>query len=1260
MVRAMCARTLMLSFAVSAALFSAPIVSFAATSEVITSNTTFAPGEYFFDSLTIASSSTLTLQGNPDTPLTFKGVIIHAQNMIVEKGSFVSAYAEGYSRSAGPGAPTTYQAGASYGGLGNANAATTTYGSALYPTDLGSGSYQPGGGAIRLIVADTFTNDGIIGANGGQTASGGSINVETGVLTGSGIFEARGGGVATPGYYVLQGGGGRIAVRYASSTFAGLFNVSGGCGSPSGVMDCAEGGTIGLINTTTDTLYLPGTWRFQSNDSPVLFAHIVVTGRITSDSDMSISAKDLTLADGASVSFGRDVHLNVSTVTVSGGSELSFSGSKDVAVHDLTISGTSQVTTLLGQALDLSLDTLAISLGSLIHAAGKGYGINSGPGAPVSSYSGASYGGVGYANTATSTYGDPDNPTDFGSGAYGPGGGVLNLTISGTLANNGEIMASGMAAASGGSILIKARTLTGSGFIFANGGGGPAQSLNGPGGGGRVAIYTESATSTFSGVVGANGACNYNSGYRYCAGNGTVVFKSASPQAGPKVSNVLFLPGIEGSRLYEGTGCGKLSEEKLWEPASSIFDLYKGDERVGELGLNGSGESVCSHIYAKEGDLVGGIYDSFESTLDALKSDGTIANWEPVAYDWRLSLDDLLANGVERGGTIHYEEASSTPYIEQTLRHLAASSKTGKVTIIAHSNGGMVAKALLNKLGTEASRLVDTVVLVASPQSGTPADLGSLLVGYDAGVKVYGFLQAVSNEAARTFSQNAPMAYHLLPSKGYLASIIDELTHPVIHFSGDDYAKEIAAYGNSIVDLPTLDNFLLATANDRTQPSDSDLLHSKILNPVLIEYGNRVHAALDAWTPPTGIEVDQIAGWGIDTVGGIDFYTPNRALACVLCASQAYRPILIEDGDGTVVVPSALEMASSTQVKRYWVNLYSSYKDTKIRHTHADFLEIPQVQDLIRNIIGIGTSTLPAYVQATPPAPSARSKKLIFFLHSPLTLQLTDASGNVTGLTQSNTVTEDIPGSAYGKFGDVKYLIIPEGEPYTLTMHGQATGAFSLDVQEMQGSAITASTTIAAVPTTASTTVSMDIGADFLALSPLLIDENGDGTTDAAIKPTLGGTTLFKNTPPDLRLSFSTMTKALSASGVNVQDPIAVTATSVTARDVFGNSTSLVYTKQPSSHHNRIVIRLKSIVHNGVTTRVPATTLTFSWTHSLKNPYHAFESVMHSGATTLTARYESVPNRTIVTTNTGADKKVVPGLVIPYIETMGTKFIIGY
>ncbi|MDE2021769.1 MAG: DUF5011 domain-containing protein, partial [Patescibacteria group bacterium] len=54
------------------------------------------------------------------------------------------------------------------------------------------------------------------------------------------------------------------------------------------------------------------------------------------------------------------------------------------------------------------------------------------------------------------------------------------------------------------------------------------------------------------------------------------------------VSNILFLPGIEGSRLYESTGCGKSAEEKLWEPYDGLWSAAwgAGDKKVADLSLN--------------------------------------------------------------------------------------------------------------------------------------------------------------------------------------------------------------------------------------------------------------------------------------------------------------------------------------------------------------------------------------------------------------------------------------------------------------------------------------------------------------------------------------------------------------------------------------------------------------------------------------------------------------------------------------------------
>ena len=586
---------------------------------------------------------------------------------------------------------------------------------------------------------------------------------------------------------------------------------------------------------------------------------------------------------------------------------------------------------------------------------------------------------------------------------------------------------------------------------------------------------------------------------------------------GSCASNVLFLPGIEGSRLYEGTGCGKSGEEKLWEPigddAFMSVVFRKGDAKVGRLALNADGASVCDDIYTKPGDVIDAvqgdaIYRSLLNEFNSLKSADTINDWKPAAYDWRFSLDDLLAKGTARDGRIYYEEATGTPYIEQTLRALAASSKTGKVTIVAHSNGGLVAKALLKKLGEGANGLVDRLVLVASPQSGVPAGAASLLVGYGAGIykdvkNVKNAVMIVSNAAAQAFSQNSPMAYHLLPSEYYLESTAGDAAHPVARFSGDAYASEEAAYGGRIGNRAALASFIKG--------------YDKDARPDLLDYAARTHDALDGWTPPPGIEVDQIAGWGVDTVAGIDFYSsPNPALAGPLATDvktvRSYRPIFTEDGDGTVPIPSALLMASSTNVRRYWLDLNSYNKNSHTSIKHADIFEIPSLQDLIKNLIENSTSTPSGYMLTKQPPALDSDKKLFFFLHSPLTLQVSDMSGNTTGVSVDGSVSEDIPSSSYGEFGEVKYVSVPESGSYTLSMQGQGSGTFSLDLQENAGGEVARTTTIANVPVTPSTSASMTVSGGLNTVSALLVDP-GEGGKAIVIEPKVGETMNYKPSP---------------------------------------------------------------------------------------------------------------------------------------------------
>ncbi len=101
------------------------------------------------------------------------GVTLQAGSVQVDSGSSINADSQGYVSGAGPGdGPAAYgSSGGSYGGLGG-YVPGATYGSAPMPVDLGSGGLAAqyggsnGGGAIRLIVSGTLTNNGTISANG--------------------------------------------------------------------------------------------------------------------------------------------------------------------------------------------------------------------------------------------------------------------------------------------------------------------------------------------------------------------------------------------------------------------------------------------------------------------------------------------------------------------------------------------------------------------------------------------------------------------------------------------------------------------------------------------------------------------------------------------------------------------------------------------------------------------------------------------------------------------------------------------------------------------------------------------------------------------------------------------------------------------------------------------------------------------------------------------------------------------------------------
>ncbi|MBM2817935.1 MAG: hypothetical protein HW401_525, partial [Parcubacteria group bacterium] len=358
-------------------------------------------------------------------------------------------------------------------------------------------------------------------------------------------------------------------------------------------------------------------------------------------------------------------------------------------------------------------------------------------------------------------------------------------------------------------------------------------------------------------------------------------------------SSVAFIPGIQASRLYRQD---LLWENQLWEPNRN------GDAR--KLFMDKDGKSVDAGIYTRDiiketnvpisADGLGlNIYKKFSESMDKLVASSTIAEWKALPYDWRFDLSDIVGGGVKwLDGNISFISQKSEgqlPYMISELEELASNSKNGKVTIITHSNGGLVAKALLKKLaemkGRGESDLIDKIdrlIMVAAPQLGTPQAITSMLHG-DGQELGFGFL--LSAPVAREFAENMLGAYNLLPSEKYFSTVLN----PIIKFdsSVDKLNNWRLSYGDEISDYAKFQDFILGKEG-RTKPSSGNISIPNVLNASLLGVSENNHRTLDDWQIPASIEVTQIAGWGLDTVSGVEYYTqfecvpnPQRPDVCV-------------------------------------------------------------------------------------------------------------------------------------------------------------------------------------------------------------------------------------------------------------------------------------------------------------------------------------------------------------------------------------------
>ncbi len=462
-------------------------------------------------------------------------------------------------------------------------------------------------------------------------------------------------------------------------------------------------------------------------------------------------------------------------------------------------------------------------------------------------------------------------------------------------------------------------------------------------------------------------------------------------------SNVAFLHGVQAAYLHAG------DSNRVW-PA-----LHNGD--FDKLSMDGSGESV-HHItvgpsitkFANKN-----VYDNLHQQLDSLVADGVIEEWSDLSYDWRKDPFSIVDELVNRHEVADY-------YFIDEIQRLAASSKTGKVSLVTHSYGGMVGKALmirLEEMGLE--DLIDTIVFTVPPFQGTPKGLAAVLHGYQQGL---GILVPATDRKGREVAQNLASAYHLMPNE----VLVNDKWGEDFYVEFDDDNEHVYSlfndYGSQINNFTEYQQFLSNNADRNYTTGDYDLNNPGPINKMLWQRAINNHNRLNAWQPPVNTAVSVIAGYGLSTANSISY--DAIAIPGSLFGAN-YRLVsqinTTYSGDETVVLGS-----TDSDYETYYFDQKSYAANQKVKSPHAEFFKADSVTDCVADLIQ-NTGCEDQYLTSTRPnLPPTRLYQVA--AHSPVSIVATDKKKQQTGVINGEQIS-DIPGSAVEVLGGSTFIILP-------------------------------------------------------------------------------------------------------------------------------------------------------------------------------------------------------------------------------------------
>lgn len=501
------------------------------------------------------------------------------------------------------------------------------------------------------------------------------------------------------------------------------------------------------------------------------------------------------------------------------------------------------------------------------------------------------------------------------------------------------------------------------------------------------------------------------------------------PEEPPSKEPVIIVPGILGSRLNRVS-----DDEEIWPNVSKMTSLLDlSDSYLDSLKLDTNGNEILDINSTGIIESVSGTIQ-YGNLIDKFKDNGYQLGIDLFLfpYDWRLGA-----------------EVSSLEF-DSVINQAIAQSSTGKVSIIAHSMGGLVVKDYLIRNG---DLRINKLIFAGTPHLGAPKAFNALNWGDDFDLKFLGL--GLNRNKAKDIAQNMPGVYQLLPSREYISQVgfyVQDERHGSLQSLTYDQTNQFMT----------------------SDPALSDYRNSNILN-----LADQFHQSHDSWLPQSASVSNLIGCRAYDTIGSFKIEDGNSI------------DIDSVTGDGTVPFISANYLSSGN---KYFV----SYPATKINHT--GLIRDERTVDLLYQLVtSMDQPILPAGISQTQDDCDAilnQVKRLRFSTHSPVDLHVYDNLGNHTGLTAEGNIETNIPDSDFVQVGNNSFVFVPDGAEYSVKIDAYATGSFDFKVKELKNGQVDNSLVYEDVLIN-----NPDLEASFefsnIASSSLLsVDENGDGEVD--------------------------------------------------------------------------------------------------------------------------------------------------------------------